>query len=127
MLGWKVGGERTGNTSGGLTSDGFCRVRFDRQQVLDLVRSNPEREWNLMMSHMVVESGPVADLSGSDGMLRVEGAGGCGVRCNGVYLGVSLAWATTLSRGLSRGFLPTNAFESVSSGNCYVFLTRKVS
>lgn len=29
LLGWKVDGERTGDTSGGLRSDGYCRVDFD--------------------------------------------------------------------------------------------------
>ena len=37
------------------------------------------------------------------------------------------AWATTLSRGLSRGFQPKNALENVSSGNKCDFLKRKVS
>ena len=29
LLGWKVEDERTGDTSGGLQSDGYCRVDFD--------------------------------------------------------------------------------------------------
>ena len=29
VLGWKHGGERHGDTSGGLQSDGYCRVKFD--------------------------------------------------------------------------------------------------
>jgi hypothetical protein len=29
LLGWKVSGTRYGDTSGGLSSDGYCRIRFD--------------------------------------------------------------------------------------------------
>ena len=32
LLGWKHRGERTGDTSGGLSSDGYCRVKFDSGQ-----------------------------------------------------------------------------------------------
>jgi hypothetical protein len=30
LLGWKLDGVRTGDTSGGLSSDGYCRVNFER-------------------------------------------------------------------------------------------------
>ena len=29
VLGWKHSGDRTGDTSGGLQSDGYCRIKFD--------------------------------------------------------------------------------------------------
>jgi hypothetical protein len=29
LLGWKVAGSRTGDTSGGLSSDNYCRIDFD--------------------------------------------------------------------------------------------------
>ena len=33
LLGWKYNGERTGDTGGGLSSDGYCRVKFDKPVV----------------------------------------------------------------------------------------------
>jgi Ca2+-binding EF-hand superfamily protein len=57
LLGWKHQGERHGDTGGGLSSDEFCRVKFDRS----------EDGWNLAMSSCKILA-PVAapNAGGSD-------------------------------------------------------------
>ena len=45
LLGWKVGGSRHHDTSGGLSSDDYCRVEFDHGG-----------GWNMPMSSVTVRT-----------------------------------------------------------------------